>query len=105
METVYSYKAKISDVVKPTEPLPPEQDQTFVCSLTSNGTVSLKFFGSNDSLISRITLPLPHATAIEAFSEPGKDYWLLRINGNQVPLVLPHEEMVKLMDVIDALDI
>lgn len=103
METAYAYTAKISEVVKPAEPLPPEQDQTFVCELYANGMLSLKFYGDGKRLVSRISLSLKSASAVEVFSEPEKDYWLMRVNGNQVPLVLPLEEMTKLMNAVDAL--
>lgn len=103
MKTLFEYKSKISDVIKPQEPMPEDQDQTFTCTLFENGTMSLKFYDNEDHLRSRISIAMKGSQAVEVFAEGNQDFYMMRVNGSQVPLVLGLEKMNELMSAIDEL--
>ena len=102
-KAVWTYSARIGEVTQ--RELPEEEDQTFHASLLDNGTLTLKFHSKAGVLMSRISISLSTAMAVEAFTDSAQgDFFVLRVNGGQVPLLFPREEMTKFMNAVDQLE-
>lgn len=102
---LFETKARISELMKlgEGESLPPDQDQNFVAKLDDNGVLSLKFYTQANVLVSRISLPLKEAQAVEAFRDEKNDFYLLRVNGSQVPFIMTLDVCEQFMNALDGL--
>lgn len=105
MKTVFKTDGRVGDLVKleEGETMPPDQDQNFVANLYDNGVLSIRYYTQVGVLVSRINLPLKEAQAVEAFRDEKNGFYLLRVNGSQVPLILTTSMCEEFMNALDAL--